>query len=147
MPGRGGAPAGPLADTSPSRASVGVVARRPAPAPGPRRGRAGFGERVKSVAEASVRLRHSDRDRRVLRVMTPPMTEFGLPPDDEPFDFADERCLKVYLKESANLARSRCALPEYLMMARAETGLYATLHRLKARVPMSRIVRKYLPKG
>ena len=67
--------------------------------------------------------------------------------DGEPFDFADERCLKVYLKESANLARSRCALPEYLMIARAETGLYATLHRLRARVPMSRIVRKYLPRA
>jgi len=29
-------------------------------------------------------------------------------------------------------------------MARAEMGLYQTLHRLKARVPTSQIVRKYL---
>lgn len=64
--------------------------------------------------------------------------------DDEPFDFADDTFLKTYLRESANLARSRVALPEYLMIARAETGLYATLHRLRARVAMSRIVRKHL---
>jgi predicted unusual protein kinase regulating ubiquinone biosynthesis (AarF/ABC1/UbiB family) len=64
--------------------------------------------------------------------------------DDEPFDFADDTCLRIYLRESGNLARARCALPEYLMLARAETGLYATLHRLRARVPMSRIVRRYL---
>jgi predicted unusual protein kinase regulating ubiquinone biosynthesis (AarF/ABC1/UbiB family) len=76
------------------------------------------------------------------RVVYPP----ELSRDDEPFDFADAKFLKTYLRESANLARSRCALPEYLMIARAETGLYATLHRLRARIPMSRIVRKYLGK-
>ena len=65
--------------------------------------------------------------------------------DDEPFDFSDDGALKMYMRESANLARSRVALPEYLMMARAETGLYATLHRLRARVHMSRIVRRFLP--
>jgi predicted unusual protein kinase regulating ubiquinone biosynthesis (AarF/ABC1/UbiB family) len=64
--------------------------------------------------------------------------------DDEPFDFADEKFLKTYMRESANLAKSRVALPEYLMIARAETGLYATLHRLRARVPMSKIVRRHL---
>ena len=66
--------------------------------------------------------------------------------DDEPFDFGDPGFLKTYMRESANLAKSRCALPEYLMIARAETGLYATLHRLGARVTMSRIVRRYLDK-
>jgi predicted unusual protein kinase regulating ubiquinone biosynthesis (AarF/ABC1/UbiB family) len=64
--------------------------------------------------------------------------------DDEPFDFSSDKALRSYMQEAANLARSRCALPEYLMMSRAETGLYATLHRLRARVPMSRIVRRYL---
>jgi predicted unusual protein kinase regulating ubiquinone biosynthesis (AarF/ABC1/UbiB family) len=67
--------------------------------------------------------------------------------DDQPFDFAGDAFLKTYMRESANLAKSKCALPEYLMMARAETGLYATLHRLRARVPMSRIVRRHLGKG
>ena len=65
--------------------------------------------------------------------------------DDQPFDFSDDSAIKSYMRESANLARSRVALPEYLMMARAETGLYATLHRLRARVPMSKIVRRFLP--
>ena len=64
--------------------------------------------------------------------------------DDEPFDFSDDAFLKTYMRESANLGRSKVAIPEYVMIARAETGLYATLHRLKARVPMSKIVRKYL---
>jgi predicted unusual protein kinase regulating ubiquinone biosynthesis (AarF/ABC1/UbiB family) len=76
------------------------------------------------------------------RVVYPP----EMARDAEPFDFADNKFLKTYMRESANLAKSRCALPEYLMIARAETGLYATLHRLRARVPMSRIVRKYLGK-
>ncbi len=67
--------------------------------------------------------------------------------DDQPFDFSSDQALRTYMRESANLARSRCALPEYLMMSRAETGLYATLHRLRARVPMSRIVRRYLTKA
>ena len=75
------------------------------------------------------------------RLVYPPEVER----DDQPFDFGDDRCLRTYLRESAHLARSRVALPEYLMLARAETGLYGTLHRLKARVPMSRIVRSLLP--
>jgi predicted unusual protein kinase regulating ubiquinone biosynthesis (AarF/ABC1/UbiB family) len=74
------------------------------------------------------------------RMVYPPEQER----DGEPFDFSDDRCLRTYMRESARLARSRVALPEYLMLARAETGLYGTLHRLKARVPMSRIVRSML---
>jgi len=74
------------------------------------------------------------------RMVYPPERER----EDEPFDFGDERCLKVYMRESANLARARCALPNYLFIARAETGLYATLYRLRARVAMSRIVRRLL---
>jgi hypothetical protein len=74
------------------------------------------------------------------RMVYPPEQER----DGEPFDFSDDRCLRTYMRESARLARSRVALPEYLMLARAETGLYGTLHRLKARVPMSRIVRTML---
>jgi hypothetical protein len=35
-------------------------------------------------------------------------------------------------------------MSEFLFMARAEIGLYHTLHALKARVPTSDIVRKYL---
>ena len=35
-------------------------------------------------------------------------------------------------------------MTEYTFMARAEMGLYHTLHRLKARAPTSDIVRKYL---
>jgi hypothetical protein len=35
-------------------------------------------------------------------------------------------------------------MTDYIFMARAEMGLYNTLHALKARVPTSDIVRKYL---
>jgi len=64
--------------------------------------------------------------------------------DATPFDFADAGFLRTYLRESTNLMRSKAALPEYMLMARAETGLYATLHRLQAKVHTSRIVRSYL---
>jgi predicted unusual protein kinase regulating ubiquinone biosynthesis (AarF/ABC1/UbiB family) len=70
------------------------------------------------------------------------------PPEPErdgvPFDFGDEGFLRSYLRESSNLMRAKGSLPEYMLMGRAETGLYATLHRLRARVHMSRIVRAYL---
>jgi predicted unusual protein kinase regulating ubiquinone biosynthesis (AarF/ABC1/UbiB family) len=61
-----------------------------------------------------------------------------------PFDFADGKFLKDYLVESRNLFRTKGVLPELIFMARAEMGLYQTLHRLKARVHTSCIVRKYL---
>jgi predicted unusual protein kinase regulating ubiquinone biosynthesis (AarF/ABC1/UbiB family) len=61
-----------------------------------------------------------------------------------PFDFADAAFLKDYMRHSASLVRAKGALPEYVFLARAETGLYQTLHRLRARVHTSQIVRKYL---
>lgn len=64
--------------------------------------------------------------------------------DDRAFDFAETAFLRDYLRESANLMRAKGALPEYLFLARAETGLYQTLHRLRARVRTSRIVRQYI---
>jgi len=70
------------------------------------------------------------------------------PPEPEregsPIDFADESLLQGYMREGASLMRSRAELPEYILMARAESGMLATLHRLRARVHTSRIVRKYL---
>ncbi len=49
-----------------------------------------------------------------------------------------------YGRESANLLRAKGALPEYVLLARAEAGLFQTLQRLGARVHTSRIVRKYV---
>lgn len=70
------------------------------------------------------------------------------PPDsrDEqrPFDFSQPGFLRDYMRESSKLMRAKGVLPEYLFLARAEIGLYTTLHRLKARVAMSGIVRRYL---
>ncbi len=70
------------------------------------------------------------------------------PPDPEdgkrPFDFGDIAFLRDYMRESANLVRAKGALPEYVFLARAESGLYQTLYRLRARVHTSQIVRKYL---
>jgi predicted unusual protein kinase regulating ubiquinone biosynthesis (AarF/ABC1/UbiB family) len=70
------------------------------------------------------------------------------PPEPErdatPFDFSDAAVLRLYLREANNLARAKGGLPEYLFLSRAETGLYNTLHRLRARVRTSAIVRRYL---
>jgi predicted unusual protein kinase regulating ubiquinone biosynthesis (AarF/ABC1/UbiB family) len=63
---------------------------------------------------------------------------------DQVFDFANPSFLHDYLRESKNLFRTKGVLSEYIFMCRAEIGLYQTLHRLKARVPTSQIVRKYL---
>jgi predicted unusual protein kinase regulating ubiquinone biosynthesis (AarF/ABC1/UbiB family) len=70
------------------------------------------------------------------------------PPEPEkehtPFDFADPEFLREFMSEAANLFRAKATLPEYIFWARAESGLFQTLHRLKARVRTSLIVRKYL---
>lgn len=71
------------------------------------------------------------------------------PPDapmDFRFDFGDGVFLANYLSESKNLFRTKGMLADLIFVARAEMGLYQTLHRLKARVPTSSIVRKYLNK-
>jgi hypothetical protein len=63
---------------------------------------------------------------------------------DQPFDFGDPQFLKDFLTASKDLFRSKGVLSELIFMVRAEMGMYQTLHRLKARVHTSRIVRKYL---
>ena len=72
------------------------------------------------------------------------------PPDlereGEPVDFADGAVIKAFMRESQNLTRAKATLPEYVFLGRAESGLYNTLHRLKARVRTSAIVRRYLSK-
>lgn len=60
------------------------------------------------------------------------------------FDFGDATFLRDFLRESKNLLRTKGVLTEFIFMGRAEMGLYQTLHRLKARVPTSQIVKKYL---
>ena len=62
----------------------------------------------------------------------------------ELFDFADKTFLTDYIREATKLFRTKHVMSEYLFMARAEMGLYHTLHALKARVPTSDVVRKYL---
>lgn len=70
------------------------------------------------------------------------------PPEPEkqavPFDFSDRTFLQDFMKESSNLFRAKGAMADYLLMVRAEIGLYHTLHRLGARVLTSQIVRKHL---
>src|SRR3989440_2448303 len=73
------------------------------------------------------------------RKVYPPQAE-----QEQAFDFGDTSFLQDYLRESKNLLRAKGLLTEYIFMGRAEMGLYQTLHRLKARVPTSEIVRKYL---
>jgi predicted unusual protein kinase regulating ubiquinone biosynthesis (AarF/ABC1/UbiB family) len=63
---------------------------------------------------------------------------------DKPFDFGDPQFLKDFLTASKELFRARGVLSELIFMVRAEMGMYQTLHRLKAKVHTSRIVRKYL---
>lgn len=66
------------------------------------------------------------------------------PDKDHIFDFGDSAFLRDFLTASRNLFRAKGVISEFIFMARAEMGLYQTLHRLKARVPTSEIVRKYL---
>jgi hypothetical protein len=64
--------------------------------------------------------------------------------DGEVFDFGESPVLQDYLGESRKLMRSKGALSEHVLLARVEVGLYHTLHRLRARVHTSRIVRQFL---
>jgi predicted unusual protein kinase regulating ubiquinone biosynthesis (AarF/ABC1/UbiB family) len=69
------------------------------------------------------------------------------PPDptkDYRFDFGNRKFLNDYLSEAKNLFRTKGMLADLIFVARAEMGLYQTLHRLKAQVPTSQIVRKHL---
>jgi hypothetical protein len=69
------------------------------------------------------------------------------PPDpkkDYRFDFGSREFLNDYLNESKNLFRTKGMLADLIFMVRSEMGLYQTLHRLKAQVPTSQIVRNHL---
>jgi hypothetical protein len=69
------------------------------------------------------------------------------PPDaqhDEPFDFGDPQFLQDFVAASKELFKAKGVLAELIFLVRAEMGMYQTLHRLKAKVHTSRIVRKYL---
>ena len=70
------------------------------------------------------------------------------PPDPKdaqrPFDFADPGFLRDYLRQSGKLFRARGTKPHYIFLACAEIGLYTRLHRLKARVRTSAIVRRLM---
>ena len=60
------------------------------------------------------------------------------------FDFSDKTFITNYMRHATNLFRTKHVMIDYIFMARAELGLYNTLHVLKARVRTSDIVRKYL---
>ena len=60
------------------------------------------------------------------------------------FDFSDTAFLRDFLRESKNIFRTKGVITEFIFMGRAEMGLYQTLHRLRAKVPTSQIVRKHL---
>jgi predicted unusual protein kinase regulating ubiquinone biosynthesis (AarF/ABC1/UbiB family) len=64
--------------------------------------------------------------------------------DEVPYDFSDGSAIKGYIEQSRSLTLARVTLPEYVFLGRTESGLYNTLHRLKARVRTSKIVRQYL---
>jgi hypothetical protein len=65
-------------------------------------------------------------------------------PEQQFFDFGDAAFLRDFMQASTNLLRTKGMLTEFIFMGRAEMGLYQTLHRLRARVATSRIVRKHL---
>jgi hypothetical protein len=69
------------------------------------------------------------------------------PPDRSPdwtFDFSDKAFLRDLASFAAKSVRARVTAPEYVFLMRAEVGLYSTLHRLRASVPTSAIVRRLL---
>jgi predicted unusual protein kinase regulating ubiquinone biosynthesis (AarF/ABC1/UbiB family) len=95
-----------------------------------------FGEKLRPAARRAL----VDFADRFYRKVYPPEQEH----DDTPFDFGESVVLHDYLRESRKLMQSRGALPEHVLLARAEVGMYDTLHRLRARVHTSRIVRRFL---
>jgi predicted unusual protein kinase regulating ubiquinone biosynthesis (AarF/ABC1/UbiB family) len=64
--------------------------------------------------------------------------------ENEPIDFGNEALLRDYMREAARLFRAKGTHPDYILFARAEFGLYQTLHRLRSRVKTSKIVRRFL---
>jgi hypothetical protein len=92
------------------------------------------------------RLNQAARD--ALASMSEKFYALVYPPEPErdhvPFDFGSNPVMKRYIRESTKVGRAKGALPEYVFLARAETGLYLTLQKLRARVHTSAIVRKYL---
>jgi predicted unusual protein kinase regulating ubiquinone biosynthesis (AarF/ABC1/UbiB family) len=64
--------------------------------------------------------------------------------ENDKFDFADAAIVKDYVRETHNLMHAKGVLPEYVFLGRSESGLYNTLHRLKARVRTSALVRRYI---
>jgi len=69
------------------------------------------------------------------------------PPDasrNTPFDFGDAEFLNDFMAASRDLFKARGVLAELIFMVRAEMGMYQTLHRLRAKVRTSALVRKYL---
>jgi predicted unusual protein kinase regulating ubiquinone biosynthesis (AarF/ABC1/UbiB family) len=95
-----------------------------------------FGATLRPAARRAL----SDFAEKFYRKVYPPEVE----KDDQPFDFGASPVLQDYLRESNKLLYSKGALSEHVFLARVEMGLYDTLHRLRARVHTSRIVRRYL---
>ena len=95
-----------------------------------------FGETLRPAARRAM----SEFAEKFYRKVYPPEVE----KDDEPFDFGESPVVQDYMRESQKLVNSKGALSEHVFLARAEMGLYHTLHRLRARVHTSRIVRRYL---
>src|SRR2546423_3672773 len=60
------------------------------------------------------------------------------------FDFGDPQFLNDFLAASKDLFKAKGVLAELIFLVRAEMGMYQTLHRLRAKVHTSNIVRKYL---
>jgi hypothetical protein len=63
---------------------------------------------------------------------------------DERVDFSNADIIKLYVRESQNLMRTKATLPEYVFLGRTDSGLYNTLHRLNAQLRTSAIVRRCL---
>lgn len=95
-----------------------------------------FGETLRPAARRAM----SEFAEKFYRKVYPPEVE----KDDEAFDFGESPVVQDYMRESQKLVNSKGALSEHVFLARAEMGLYHTLHRLRARVHTSRIVRQYL---
>lgn len=86
--------------------------------------------------------------RRAITAFTGSFYRKVYPPDPQkatrPFDFSDPAFLRTDLSAARGLLRARGIAHHYIFLARAEMGLYSTLHRLKARMHTSAIVKRLL---
>jgi predicted unusual protein kinase regulating ubiquinone biosynthesis (AarF/ABC1/UbiB family) len=98
-----------------------------------------FGSPGKKLASGTHRAVANFTERFYRKVYPPGPKDAG-----RPFDFSSASFLRDYMRAMVTLTRAKGSPAHFIFLARAESGLYSTLHRLKARVHTSAILRRLM---